>query len=351
MKAFDRRNFLRQCGCALAGGLIAGQGAGITAAWAEVINYFRIGTGAASGSFFPIGGILADVISNPPGSHDCARGGICGVPGLIAVAQSTQGSVANVEEINAGDLDSGLSQSDISFWAYRGTEIFSDRGPLDRLRVIANLFPQTFHVVVRRSSPIDSVGQLRGKRVSIDLPGSGTNVDARLILQAYGLVGDDLELSYFPAGHAADLLRDREIDAFFLVAGAPANAVTSLADEGIAKLIPLVGPEIDTLKLTYPFFESTGIRSGTYLNVPYIETLSVGAQWLVSAEVPDELVYQITRALWHENARMLLTTGHPLGGVILRDNALHGVSEPPLHPGAATYYEEHEELSKPQTSL
>lgn len=345
-----RRAFLGRAAtgiCAgLAGGLMLPTVSSMRAAWAESINYFRIGTGAASGTFFPIGGILADAISNPPGSHACARGGNCGVPGLIAVAQSTAGSVANVEEINAGLLESGLSQADVAYWAYKGTKIFTDQGPLQNLRTIANLFPQAFHIVVRRSARIRAVTDLKGKRVSIDKPGSGTNVDARLILKAYGILDGDLELSFDPAGLAADKLRDGELDAFFLIAGPPAKAIESLADEGIVTLVPIIGPEVEALKEAYPFFAEMDIQSGTYFNVPYTKTISVGAQWLVSASVPDQLVFEITRALWHENALALLDTGHPLGDIIAKDNALFGVAEPPLHPGAARFYEDNGLTSK-----
>ncbi|MCH7796179.1 MAG: hypothetical protein IH900_13720, partial [Proteobacteria bacterium] len=96
--------------------------------FAQEVRYFRIGTGSTAGTYFPIGGIIASAISKPPGSRDCAAGGSCGVPGLIAVAQSTEGSVANVMGIAGGTLESGLSQADISYWAYNGQGIFADRG-------------------------------------------------------------------------------------------------------------------------------------------------------------------------------------------------------------------------------
>ncbi len=306
---------------------------------AQEVRYFRIGTGSTAGTYFPIGGIIASAISKPPGSRDCAAGGSCGVPGLIAVAQSTKGSVANVRGIAAGTLESGLSQADISYWAYNGQGIFEDTGPLESLRTIANFFPEAIHVVVRRDSGIDRISDLRGKRVSLDREGSGTRVDALLILEAYGIGLDDLQDQALAVGDAADRLRAGELDAFIMVVGTPATAVVDLADDSLIALIPIAGPEADKLHAKYPFFAKDRIVSGTYFNVSSTETLSVGAQWLVSADLPEDLVYEITRALWHENTRRLLDNGHPKGRFIRQVSALDGLVVP-LHAGARRYYGE-----------
>ncbi len=306
---------------------------------AQEIQFFRIGTGSTSGTYFLIGGILAGAISKPPGSRACSAGGSCGVPGLIAVARSTRGSVDNVMGIAHGTLESGLSQADISYWAYNGKGIFEDSGPLRNLRAIANLFPDSLHLVVRRGSGILGVADLRGKRVSLDREGSGTRVHALLVLEAYGLSPEAVRAEAHAAGDAADLLRAGELDAFFMVAATPATAVADLADESLITLLPIAGPEAERLRERYPFFAKDRITAGTYFNVAYTETLSVGSQWLVSAEVPEELVYQITRALWHENTRRLLDNGHPKGRLIRKLSALDGLVVP-LHPGARRYYGE-----------
>lgn len=331
----------RRAGLALCAILALGGTAALTFGGGEAlaISFFRIGTGSTDGTYFPVGGLLASAISKPPGSRECEDGGSCGVAGLIAVAQSTEGSVANVLGIADGLLESGLSQADISFWAYTGKGIFKERGPLTELRTIANLFPETVHLVVRAGSGIATVGDLRGKRVSLDREGSGTRVDALLILEAYGLQDDDLESYAMPVGAAADMLRAGDLDAFFMVVGSPATAITDLAREGRVSLVPISGPEADKLREAYPFFSRDRIPSGTYWNVPTTDTLSVGAQWIVSAEVSDELVYGITSALWHESTRRLLDSGHPKGQLITLDNALNGLVVP-LHPGARRYYEE-----------
>ncbi len=306
---------------------------------AQDITFFRIGTGSTAGTYFPIGGIIASVISKPPGSRECDVGGSCGVPGLIGVAQSTEGSVTNVMGIADGSLESGFSQADISFWAYNGEGKFKKTGPITKLRTIANLFPESVHLVVRRDAGIASVADLRGKRVSLDREGSGTRVDARLILKAFGLKLKDLKAVAYSAGDAADLLRAGELDAFFMVAGTPANAIVNLADDALITLVPLVGPKVDKLREAYPFFALDRIPAGTYFNTPVTDTLSVGAQWLVSADVPDDLVYQITGALWHRSTRRLLDSGHPKGEQIGVFTALDGLVVP-LHPGARRYYSE-----------
>ncbi len=136
---------------------------------------------------FPIGGLIANAISNPPGSRACADGGSCGVPGLVATSVASNGSVANANGIAAGTLQSGFVQSDVAYWAYNGTGIYEGRPKAEGLRAIASLYPESFQLVARKGSGIKSVTDLKGKRLSLDEPGSGTLVDARLILAAYGL--------------------------------------------------------------------------------------------------------------------------------------------------------------------
>ena len=308
---------------------------------AQDIQYHRIGTGSTAGTYFPIGGIIASAISKPPGSRDCEAGGSCGVPGLIAVAQSTRGSVENVMGIAAGTLESGLSQADISYWAYNGKGAFANTGPIQKLRAVANLFPEAVHVIVRRNAGISTVAELRGKRVSLDREGSGTRVDALLILEAFGLSPGDMAAEALSAGDAADRLRAGDLDAFIMVVGTPANAVVGLADDSLITLLAIAGPEAEGLREKYPFFHVDRIEAGTYFNVPSTETLSVGAQWLVSADLSEELVFGMTRALWHDNTRRLLDNGHPKGKAIQKVSALNGLVVP-LHPGARRYYGEAE---------
>lgn len=302
------------------------------------IRFVQIATGPTAGTYFPIGGLIANAISNPPGSRPCERGGSCGVPGLIAVAQSTNGSLANLDAIAHGSVDLGLSQADLAYWRYQGSGPFKGQNPETSLRGIAMLYPESVHLVARKEAHIASVRDLKGKRVSLGEEGSGTLVDAQLILQAYGVSPRDFKAEYTKPSAAADALINGKIDAFFFVAGAPVSAVSSLADAGLVSLVPLDGPPARKLAQDYPFLMLSSIPEGTYAGVPTIATLSVGALLVCSANLPDELVYGITAAIFHPNTRPLFAKGHPAAAQITLANASRGLGIP-LHPGAERYYQ------------
>ena len=324
----------------LAAALVVLCGAATTGlAPAQEMRFFRIGTGGVAGTYYPIAGLIADIISNPPGARPCEKGGSCGVPGLVAIAQSSNGAVANVDAIASGALESGFAQSDVAYWAYTGTGIYEGEGKIENLRGIANLYPESIHIVARMESGIESVRDLRGKRVSLDEPGSGTLVDARIILDAFGLSENDLTPSYVKPHQASAMMDEGQLDAFVIVAGYPTGSVLELCASAGCELVPIHGPEVDALLERYPFFAKDTIPAHTYPGVGQTETLSVGAQWLVGAEIDADLVYGITKALWHDNARILLEDGHAKGRAITLETALDGVSIP-LHPGAERYYRE-----------
>ncbi len=306
---------------------------------AEEMTLFRIGTGGAGGTYYPIGGLIALAISNPPGSRNCREGGSCGVPGLLAVAQAANGSVANVRAIAAGRLESAFVQSDVAYWAYTGSGTFSGETPEAGLRVIASLYPESIHLVARKGAGIGSIRDLRGKRVSLDEPGSGTLIDASLVLSAYGLGTDQLQAEYLKPSLASQRLQQNQLDAFFIVAGYPAHSVVTLADTSNIELIPIDGPEVDALLKRHRFFSRGTIPAGTYPGVAGVATLNVDAQWITSSAQSDELVYRITKALWNANSRRLLDSGHAKGKDITLETALKGVAIP-LHPGARRYYRE-----------
>ncbi len=171
---------------------------------AQEMHFFRIGTGGVAGTYYPIGGLIADIISSPPGARPCDKGGSCGVPGLVAIAQSSNGSVANVDAIRSGELESGFVQSDIAYWAYTGTGIFEGQGNVKNLRAITSLYSESVHIVARKGAGIRTVRDLKGKRVSLDEPGSGTLVDARIILEAFGLSEADLQAEYIKSSPGAE---------------------------------------------------------------------------------------------------------------------------------------------------
>ncbi|SOC05269.1 hypothetical protein SAMN05877809_103413 [Rhodobacter sp. JA431] len=321
-------------------GLVLAAGLAAPVAQAQDMSFFRIGTGGTAGTYYPIGGLLANAISNPPGSRPCDEGGSCGVPGLIASALSANGSVANINAIAGGSLESGFSQSDVATWAYTGTGIWEGKPAVDKLRAIANLYPESIHLVASADSGISSVADLAGKRVSLDEPGSGTLVDAKIILAGYGLSEDDIEEEFLKPDQAADRMRDGAMDAFFFVGGYPAGAIAELASQHDVKLVPISCDEAPSICADYKFFAPDTVPGGTYEGNPDdVATLSVGAQWVTSADQPEELIYEITKALWNANTRKQLDAGHAKGKMITAETALDGIGIP-LHPGAEKFYKE-----------
>jgi TRAP transporter TAXI family solute receptor len=262
------------------------------------------------------------------------------VPGLIAVAQSSTGSVANVEAIQAGEIESGFAQSDVAYAAFTATGPFAGKAPADRLRALANLYHESVHLVVRADSDLHAVTDLKGRRVSLDAEGSGSIVDARLVLAAFGLSEADLEASYTPLAASIDRMRDGELDAFFLTAGWPVPAVLELAGSTGIRLLPIAGPEVDRLLAGHPFLMPRTIPADAYPGVTATPTVAVGAEWLVGRDLADALVYGLCAALWSPSARTKLDAGHPRGSSIRLATALAGIAIP-LHPGAARYYREH----------
>lgn len=331
-QGLTRRRLLAAGGglmCALAGGRAA----------AQDIQFFRLATGTTGGTYFPIGGLIANAISKPPGARPCERGGSCGVTGLIAVAQATIGSVENIEMLRTGMVEAGMVQADIAHWAYSGTGPYEGKPPFDALRSMGTLYAEAIHVVARVERGIETVADLRGRTVSVGEEGSGTLVDARLILAAYGLEEKDLASRHLKPGTAADRLVRGELDAFFMVGGTPVAAVRDAADQMPIRILPIDGAVSEELRRRHRFFSAVTIPAETYAGVPPIQTLGVGAEILVRADRDPELIYRVTRALWHENTLKILADGHPRGRSIDPRAALAAVAVP-IHPGAQRYYRE-----------
>jgi len=300
------------------------------AAEAQAPTFFRIGTGGTAGTYFPIGGLIANAISGSEGK---------GVPGLVSTAVASNGSVANINAVQGGSSESGFTQSDVAYWAYSGTGLYEGKGKVEDLRLIATLYPETIHLVARKGGNIKSVADLKGKRVSLDEPGSGTLVDARLVLGAYGISEKDIKPEYLKPGPAGDRLRDGALDAYFFVGGYPAGAISELATSSGIELVPIAGPETDKLLSQYKFFAKDVVPAGIYQGVNETSTISVNAQWVTSAKQSDDLIYRITKTVWSPDTRKLLDAGHSKGKLITLENATSGLGIP-LHPGAEKFYRE-----------
>ncbi|MCC6377648.1 MAG: TAXI family TRAP transporter solute-binding subunit [Burkholderiales bacterium] len=323
---------------AIVAGLVAAAAAGTVLA--QDIKFFRIGTGGTAGTYYPIGGLLATAISNPPGSRACKDGGSCGAPGVVATAVASNGSVANINGIQSGQLESGFTQSDVAYWAYTGTGVYEGKPKVADLRLMANLYPETIHLVARKGANIKSVADLKGKRVSLDEPGSGTLVDARIILGAFGLTEKDIVAEYLKPNQAGDKMKDGGLDAFFFVGGYPTSAIAELASSGAGiDLVPVTGPEVDKMRQQYGFFSPDVIPANTYKGIGEVKTIAVGAQWVTSAKQSDALIYEITKALWNDNSRKLMDAGHAKGKAITKATATAGAGIP-FHPGAEKFYKE-----------
>lgn len=313
---------------------------------AQELQFFRIGTGSISGVYFPVGGLIASAISHPPGASVCGEGGSCGVPGLIAVAQASRGSVSNVRNLHAGRIESALVQADVAYLAFKGKPPFEGDKGVPELRAIANLYVEAVHVVVRADSPIHSIEDLRGRRVSLDLMGSGTRSLARKVLKGYGLGPTALRHVNSQVGPAVDRLRSGKIDAFFFVGGYPAPTISRLAEDVPLRLLSIKGAGAEEIRKGDRFLEPVTIPAAAYDRKAPTPTLGVRALFVVSESVGEDVVYGVTRALWHPTTRNILDQGPPVTQQMRIENALTGLTIP-LHKGAARFYRENGELKTP----
>jgi TRAP transporter TAXI family solute receptor len=309
------------------------------AAAAQEQRFLRIATGAADDPLFALGTLIASAVSSPPGSRGCAEGGGCGVPGLIAVAQTSQGSFANVSAIGARQVELGMAQADIADWAFRGEGLFEDKGAIANLRAVAALYQVTVQVVVRRDAGVTQVAGLRGKRVSLGPADSGALLQARAILDAFGLGETDISARLLSADLALDALRDNKIDALFLFAVAPNDRVAELAEHLPIDVLPIDGPQAAALRAQTPVLRDTTIPAGVYPGVVARRSLGIATLLVASADLDVNLVYGITKSLWHDTSRALLARGLPRGAQLKLDTALDGITIP-LHLGAARFYQE-----------
>jgi len=293
---------------------------------AQAQQFFRIGTGGTAGTYYPVGGAIANAVSQPGK--------------IVVTAQASNGSVANVTGIAGGQMESGFSQADVATWAQKGTGIYEGKPNVPGLRLIANLYPESVHVVVKKGSGIKTVADLKGKRVALDEPGSGTLVNARAILAAYGLKESDIKPEYIKPNQAGDKLKDGALDAFFFTGGAPAGAIAELASAGGGiDILPIEGAAADTLRKSSPFFAPDVIAADTYKGVGTVNTLAVGAQWVTGDKADTNTVYEITKALFSDAAQKQLAAGHAKGKFITKENAVKGAGIP-FHPGAEKFYKE-----------
>jgi TRAP transporter TAXI family solute receptor len=256
---------------------------------AQAQQFFRIGTGGTAGTYYPVGGMIANAVSQPGK--------------IVATAQASNGSLANVTGIAGGAMESGFSQADVATWAQKGTGIFEGKPNVPGLRLIANLYPESVHVVVKKGSGIKTVADLKGKRVALDEPGSGTLVNARAILAAYGMKESDIKPEYIKPNQAGDKLKDGALDAFFFTGGAPAGAIAELASAGSGiDILPIDGAP-PTRCARAAASSRRRDRRRHLQGRGQVKTLAVGAQWVTSDKADTNTVYEITKALFSDAAQ------------------------------------------------
>lgn len=305
-------------------------------------TFFRIGTGGAGGTYFPIGGTIANGISAPPGSRPCDKGGQCGVPGLIAIAQSTTASVFNNAAVQNGELEAGLAAADVTRSMYLGEGKFEGKAH-PKLRLVANLYPEDLHLVLPKDSSISNLGDLAGKRVGIAQAGSGTQVAVLQMLEAWGVTRDNMEEAELNNSQSAERLADGQLDAYFYAAGWPVAAMVQLASTKGMSLHSFTDEDLAKINGIIPAYIPSKIPADVYDGVSSdVLTPAVSAMLVVSSDLSEELVYGITKALWNDNTRKLLDNGHAKGKQITAETALDGVEAlgVPLHDGAAKFYKE-----------
>lgn len=283
-----------------------------------------IATGGTGGVYYPMGGGLAEIINNR-------------IEGYSATAEVTGASVENMGLIAIGDADLAIGLADTVAQAYSGTGRFEGQ-QLSMIRSLASLYANMVHIVTLESSGITSLEDLRGKRVSIGAPGSGTEVNTNAILEANGISYDDIDEQRLNFNETADALGNGDIDAGFWSVGAPTSSILNLATTQNIVIIALTEAELEAAMAADPTFAITTLAGGSYNGVDEdIIVLGIPNVLTVSSEMSDDVAYEITKAMFENIAD--LQAVHPAANETTVDFTL-SASPVPLHTGAIRYYEE-----------
>ncbi len=283
-----------------------------------------IATGGTGGVYYPMGGGLAEVINN----H---------IDGYSATAEVTGASVENMGLIATGDADLAIGLADTVAQAQTGTGRF-DGQQLEMIRGLASLYANMVQIVALESSGITSLEDLRGQRVSVGAPGSGTEVNANAILEANGISYDDIDEQRLNFNETADALANGDIDAGFWSVGAPTSSILNLATTQDIVILELSAAELEAAMGAHATFATTTLAGGSYNGVDEdIAVLGIPNVLTVSSEMSDDVAYEITKAMFENVAD--LQAVHPAANEITVDFTM-AATPVPLHPGAIRYYEE-----------
>ena len=283
-----------------------------------------MGTGGTSGTYYAFGGVLAQYMTDNTDYR--------------VTAVSTAASKANIQSIGDGDYQIGFTQSDVMNYAWDGSRSFETDGPCRDFRVLGALYAETVQLITMKED-IKSVSDLKGKSVSIGAPGSGVYFNAMDVLEGAGLTVDDIKPQYQSFDDSKEALKDGQIDAAFIVAGAPTSAITELATTNGVFLIPIEGELRDNIMKSCPYYAPLEIPANTYpkQNSP-IETITIKATLIVDTDIDEDTVYALTAAIFDHVEE--IAKENAKGEELSIENATSGITIP-FHAGAARYYKEH----------
>lgn len=294
---------------------------------------FEIAAGPAGGSYFAVGEVIARTVSHPAGLARCDRSGACGPPGLIVSTRSSEGPVADVLAVEAGEVASALAPGNVVADAVAGRGAFRKAGKQSHVRVIAALFPEAVQLAVSTRAKIAGVRGLRGRRVSLGSAGSGSEEAAKAILAAYGVPWRSLKVRHDSAEAGAALLRQGKLDAFFFLGPVPSPVVAELLTRGEARLAAVGGKVLPRL----PGLAAVTVPAGATGNAAAVPTVGCRVLWIVRDSAPPATVYGLLRALYHPANRGEFAT-LPADRIGLEEAAQELAA--PLHPGAERFYRE-----------
>jgi hypothetical protein len=286
----------------------------------ETPDFLTLLTGGTSGTYYPLGGEMASNITNETG--------------IQTDALSSNASADNIVDLQSGEADLALVQTDTMSQAVEGVGVFED-DPVDNVLGIGSLYPETVQIVTTEDSGIESIEDLEGMTVSVGAPGSGTFFNAEQLLEVHGLTLDDIDAQNLDFGESTGGIQDGNIDAAIITGGTPTGAVEELTATVDVKILPVEQDKIEELIEMYPFYAEDTVESGTYGIEEDVTTVAVMAMIVTGDHLSEDAVYDITAAIY-ENAE---TMAHSRAEDITIESALEGVGID-LHPGAARYFEE-----------
>lgn len=337
----DRRRVLVGLGAAAIGStgfgalrLFSSGLSGVSDAVAQDINYFRIGGGGVGSRLYQLAGSIAGAITNPPGAAKCDEKSPCGVPGLVGLAQTTSGSVENLQSLHEGAIESAVAQADVAAEAMAGEEPFKRTAAQPELRALARIGAAQIQVLVAGASKAKSLADLKGKTIGFGPKLRDSAVTGRMVLAAYGITSKKAKFTFDEMQPTIAALVDGEIDALIMSDGVPNPDIAALRYSADARLLPIDGEPAQKLIASHGFIKATTIENETYKGLPAIATLEVPILWTVADTLDPKLAYDLAKAL----ASQSLVAGDK--GPI--DFALAESTGPlTLHPGAQRFYDEH----------